>query len=91
MGACMKQTTVAVLMHEDSQWTDALRTIKTLMENGSAVILFYLGFAPMTIENPMPDDPCLECYADVCQMGMDCMSLNEIAERLRQCDLVIPI
>ncbi len=82
---------MAVLIHEDSQWSVALRTVKALLENGATVILFYLGIAPMTIENPMPNDPCLECYADTCQMGMDCMSLNEIAERLRQCDLVIPI
>ena len=82
---------MAVLIHEDSQWSVALRTVKALLENGATVTLFYLGMAPMTIENPMPNDPHLECYADSCQTGMDCMPLNEIAKRLRQCDLVIPL
>jgi len=91
LGAFKKQTLAAVLIHEDSQWSDALSTASALLESGATVILFYLGYAPMTIENPMPKDQCLECYADACQIGMDYMPLNEIAEKLKQCDLVIPI
>ena len=83
-------TSVAILVHHPSQWPQALSTCKVLRASGAAVALFCLGQAPMTLEPP-PDDSCLECFADTCQIGMDCLPLQVIAERLKGCDLVIPI
>ena len=91
VGAHRKPTSVAVLIHGDSQWPNALRTANALLESGATVNLFCLGYAPMTLENPMPNGKYLECYADACQLGMGCISLNEIADKLKHCDLVIPL
>jgi hypothetical protein len=86
-----KQLSVAVLIHETSQWSEALRTGKALSETGAAVSLFYLGCTPINVEHRIADDVRLEWYSDTCQAGMQCLSLNEIARKLKGCDLVIPI
>jgi hypothetical protein len=86
-----KQLSVAVLIHETSQWSEALRTGRALSETGAAVSLFCLGHAPMTLAYPTSDESGFNCFSDTCQAGMDCLSLNEIAEKLKRCDLVIPI
>lgn len=83
--------TVAVLIRKTSQWPEALRTGRALRESGATVSLFWLGYAPMSIEYPLPDDPGFKCYADSFQAGMACIAINEIAELLKRCDLVIPI
>lgn len=82
---------VAILIHETSQWSEALRTGKALSGTGATVTLFFLGYAPMSIANPLLDDLCIACYTDTRQQGMDCLPLNEIAEMLKQYDLVITI
>jgi len=86
-----KHLSVAVLIHEISQWSEALRTGKALSETGATVSFFCLGYAPMTVEPPIPHDLGFEWYADACQAGMRWLSLDEIAERLKRFDLVIPI
>jgi hypothetical protein len=86
-----KQLSVAVLIHETSQWSEALRTGKAFSETGATVSLFCLGCAPMTVGHSIPDDIGLEWYSDAFQAGMHCLPLNEIAEKLKRCDLVIPI
>ncbi len=86
-----KQLSVAVLIHETSQWSEALRTGKVLSETGATVSLYCLGYPSMTVEKPIPDGLGLEWNADTCQAGMNCLTMNEIAEKLKRCDLVIPI
>jgi len=86
-----KQLSVAVLIHETSQWSEALHTGKALSETGATVSLFCLGYPPLAVDHSIPDDLSLEWYADTCQAGMHCLTLNEIAEKLKCCDLVIPI
>jgi len=84
------KTSVAVLIHHPSQWTEALNACKALRASGASVALFCLGQAPLTVEAP-PDDLRIECYTDTFQIGMDCLPLQVIAERLKQSDLVIPL
>ncbi len=91
MGDGQKQFAVAVLIRKRSQWTEALRTAKALRQSGATVSLFCLGYAPMSLDDAMPDDPGFKCYADTRQEAMDCLSLGEIAEQLKRCNLVIAI
>ncbi len=91
MGEIKGHTSAALLINATSQWSQALRTGKALAEAGTAVTLIFLGQAPLSIENPMPGEFGVQCFADTCQIGMQSLSLNEIAERLKQCDLVIPL
>jgi len=91
LGEIKGHTSAAILINATSQWSQALRTGKALAEAGTAVTLIFLGHAPLTVENPVPGEPGIECFADTSQMGMRSMSLNEIAEKLKHCDLVIPL
>jgi hypothetical protein len=82
---------VTVLIHHVSQWPQAVSTCKALSETGATVVLFCLGKASIGMETSLPENPAFECFADTCQIGMDCLSLQEIACRLNHSDLVIPI
>lgn len=91
LGEIKGHTSAAILINSTSQWSQALRTGKALAEAGTAVTLIFLGQAPLTVENPMPGEPGVQCFADRCQIGMESLSLDEIADKLKQCDLVIPL
>ena len=91
MGGMHTNPSVAVLIHHASQWPQALSTCKALSETGATVALYCLGQAPIGMAASPPEDLAFDCYADTCQIGMDCLSLQEIARRLRHSDLVIPI
>lgn len=84
-------TSAAVLIRLTSQWPTAQRTIRALLESGATVMLFFLGFAPMTADYPMPEHPGLECYADSRQKNMDYLPVDAIAAILKRCDLVVPV
>jgi hypothetical protein len=84
-------TSAAVLIRSTPQWSTALRTTLALLESGATVKLFFLGYAPMTIENPVPDSWGVACYADDRQQNMDYLPMDAIAAILKQCDLVIPV
>jgi hypothetical protein len=86
-----KPTSAAVLIRLSSQWSTALRTAHALLESGATVMLFFLGFAPMTADFPMLKHPGLECYADTRQKNMDYLPVDAIAAILKRCDLVIPV
>lgn len=86
-----RKTSAAVLIRMTSQWSTAQRTVRALLESGTTVMLFFLGFAPMTADNPMLEHPDLECYADSRQKNMECLSIDAIAAILKQCDLVVPV
>ncbi len=91
MGKGNSKHLVAILIHQPSQWPEALSAAQTLSQAGAAVMLFCLGLASMKIDPPISDESGIECYADTCQIGMAAMPLEAIAQRLKQCDLVIPI
>ena len=84
-------TSAAVLIRLSSQWSTAQRTVRALLESGATVMLFFLGFAPMTADCPIPNHPGFECFADTQQKNMNCLPVDTIAEILKQCDLVIPV
>jgi hypothetical protein len=84
-------TSAAVLIRLTSQWPTVRRTVSALLESGATVMLFFLGFAPMTAEYPLPEHPDLECYADTRQENMRCLPMDAIAAILKQCDLVVPV
>jgi hypothetical protein len=84
-------TSAAVLIRLTSQWSTALRTTRALLESGATVMLFFLGYAPMTVENPLPENPDVECYADARQKNMESLPMDAIAAILKQCNLVIPV
>jgi hypothetical protein len=89
--ACRNVISAAVLIRLTSQWPTAQRTVRALLESGATVMLFFLGFAPMTADYPVPEHPCLECYADSRQKNMDYLPIDDIAAILKQCDLVVPV
>ena len=86
-----KFTSAAVLIRLTSQWSTAQRTVRALLESGTTVTLFFLGFAPMTADYPMPEHPGFECYADTRQKNMDYLPIDAIAAILKRCDLVVPV
>lgn len=86
-----KFTSAAVLIRLTSQWSTAQHTVRALLESGTTVMLFFLGFAPMTADYPMPEQPGLECYADTRQKNMDYLPVEAIAAILKRCDLVVPV
>jgi hypothetical protein len=88
---CRKVTSAAVLIRLSSQWSTARCTVRALLESGATVMIFFLGFAPMTADYPLPEHPCLECYADSRQKNMAYLSVDAIAAILKRCDLVIPV
>jgi hypothetical protein len=88
---CRKIASAAVLIRMTSQWSSAQRTVHALLESGATVMLFFLEFAPMTADYPVPAHPCLECYANSRQENMDYLPMNDIAAILKQCDLVVPV
>ena len=91
MGGDDKRTAVAILVKNPSQWRGARRTARELLSSGATVTLFCLGHEPMTMEIRPGDSLGIEYCADTCQAGMRSMSLEEIARKLKRCDLVIPI
>jgi hypothetical protein len=91
MGGMHAKPSVAVLIHHASQWPQALSTCTALSETGATVALYCLGQALIGMDASPPEDLAFECYADTCQIGIDCLSLQEIARRLKHSDLVIPI
>ena len=86
-----KQTLVALLVQNAAQWPDVRRAGKAFLDSGATVLLVCLGHDPMSVENPMPEAQHLKCYADTYQAGMERLSLEEIAQRLKPCDLIIPL
>ena len=88
---CRNITSAAVLIRLTSQWSTARRAVRALLESGATVTLFFLGFAPMTADYPMPEHPCLECYADSRQKNMEYLPVDAIAAILKRCDPVIPV
>jgi hypothetical protein len=89
--APIRLTSAAVLIRISSQWTTARHTIQALLESGATVMIFFLGFAPMTADYPIPDGPDLECYADTRQPNMVDLPIDAIAAILKRCDLVVPV
>ena len=88
---CRKIASAAVLIRLTSQWSTARHTVGALLESGATVMLSFLGFAPMTADYPLPEHPCLECYADSRQKNMEYLPVDAIAAILKRCDLVIPV
>lgn len=86
-----KSTSAAVLIRPTSQWSTARRTVRALSESGATVMLFFLGFAPMTADYPTLEHPNLEYYADTRQKNMDYLPVNAVAAILNRCDLVVPV
>jgi hypothetical protein len=82
---------VAILIQQSSRWPLALRTGRALRQTGATVTLFYLGWESMAVDASILHESCNACYAGNCRMGMERLPLEEIALRLKQCDLVIPI
>jgi hypothetical protein len=78
-------------MRLTSQWPAALRTTRALVDSGATVMLFFLGYAPMTVDYPMLDELGVECFADTRQKNIEYLPVDAIAAILKQCDLVIPV
>lgn len=91
MGKGGSKALVAILIHHPSRWPLALRAGQALRETGATVTLFCLGRESIAIDASILHEFCDACYSDACQIGMEHLPLEEIALRLKQCDLVIPI
>ena len=91
MGDVRQSPSTAVLMRLTSQWPAALRTTRALVDSGATVMLFFLGYAPMTVDYPMLDELGVECFADTRQKNIEYLPVDAIAAILKQCDLVIPV
>jgi len=87
---------VAILIRQTKQRLEALETGQALLKSGFAVIFFCLGNDSMTQQSPPADElQCFmdleaECYANSPHSGLPFLPLAGMAERLKQCDLVIP-
>ena len=86
-----QSTSTAVLIRSTSRWPTALRTTRALLDSGATVMLFFLGYAPMTADYPLLEDIGVECFADTQQKNMGHLPVDAIAAILKHCDLVIPV
>jgi hypothetical protein len=87
----IKRPSAAVLIRLTSQWSTVQRTVRALLESGATVMLFFLGFAPMTADCLLPEHPDIEYYADTRQENMRFLPIDAIAAILKRCDLVVPV
>lgn len=93
-----QQPSIAILVRSPERWSEALDAGKTLQASGAAVTIFFLGtdfegsrshfqkFREFLGNSP------IQCFANHTAGGnVACLSLESIAQRMRQCDLVVPI
>lgn len=97
MEKVIEQPSFALLIRSAQRWPEALQVSDSLLGFGATVAIFFLGEEVCGGQMPLDklqkslNDRNIRCYADQPVAGMACLSLERMAQRLRQYELVIPI
>jgi hypothetical protein len=98
VGCVNQQPSIAILVRSTERWCEALETSKTLLASGARVAIFFIDADFQCSQsyfrkfrNSLEDSP-IQLFTDHRADGDGpCLSLESMAQRIRQYDLVVPI
>lgn len=93
-----QQPSIAILVRSTERWCEALEAGKILLAWGASVAIFFIDADSQCSQGhfqkfrkSLGDSP-IQLFTDHTAVGdVPCLSLESMAQRMRQCDLVVPI